>query len=182
MEFVVNHNDHITELSNVVARAESELSSPVQGIPLRGESKRRYTGSTTGSAVSPSDRHQHKRGSADAEPASSDVPAASSPSLPSSIPERSSPRTPEPEYKQHYSSDAYVPSTPAEISAQTLEDLSSAGGDVMVRLFSFPIDKPEDWAPALFGFISFARLVDTRGNKNVSAVPASIRDYSMNQS
>ncbi|KAI0535511.1 hypothetical protein GGR58DRAFT_479015 [Xylaria digitata] len=183
MEFVVNHSDNVIALSNVVARAESELSSPVQGTPLRGKpalSKRRYTSSTTGSTVSPSDRHQHKRSAADAEPVNSDAPAASSPSLPSSIPERSSPRTPEPEPKHPYSSDAYVPSTPGEISAQTLEDLTSAGGDVMVRLLSFPIDELEHWASALFGFISFAQLVDARGNKSISAAPVSIRDYSMN--
>ncbi|KAH8163362.1 hypothetical protein CIB48_g4893 [Xylaria polymorpha] len=105
MEFVVNHNDHIVELSNAVARAESELSSPVQGILLRGKpilSKRRYISSTTGSTISSSDRHRHKRSAADtdadagagadAEPVNSHAPAASSPSLPSSILERSSPR------------------------------------------------------------------------------------------
>ncbi|KAI3331271.1 hypothetical protein F4824DRAFT_298523 [Ustulina deusta] len=180
MEFVVNHNDNVVALSNVVARAESELSSPVQGIPPRGEpapSKRRYTGSTTGSTVSPSDRHQNKRGAAAAEPVNSDAPLASSPSLPSSIPERSSPRTPEPGPEHPYSSDAYVPSTPGEISAQTLEDLVSAGGNVMVRLYSFRFREPEQWAPALFGFISFAQLVDARGTKSISAAPVSIQDY-----
>ncbi|KAI1145609.1 hypothetical protein F4825DRAFT_238187 [Nemania diffusa] len=187
MEFIVNHNNHIVELANVVARAESELSSPIQGIPLRskpGLSKRRYTSSTISSTISPSDRHQHKRSAADAdaepdaEPIISRASAASSPSLPSSIPERCSPRTPEP--KHPYSSDDYVPSTPGEISAQTLEDLTSAGGDVIVRLLSFPINKPEHWAPALFGVISFAQLVDARGTKGISATPVSIRDYSVN--
>ncbi|KAJ3556264.1 hypothetical protein NPX13_g10173 [Xylaria arbuscula] len=183
MEFVVNHNDDVVALDNVVARAESELSSPVQEIPLRGKpagGKRRYTNSTADSIVSPNDRHQHKRTGAAAEPENSDGPPASSPSLPSSFPERTSPRTPEPEPKHPYSSDAYVPSTPGEVSAQTLEDLASAGGNVMVRLLSFPTDELEHWAPALFGFISFAQLVDARGNKSISAAPVSIRDYSMN--
>ncbi|KAI1419157.1 hypothetical protein F5Y12DRAFT_295221 [Xylaria sp. FL1777] len=197
MEFVVNNNKDVEELSNVVARAESELSSPVQAIPLRGKpvlSKRRYASSTTGSTVSPSDRHQHKRSAADVDAdVDSDVdadaeadaelvnihePAASSPSLPSSIPERSSPRTPE--LEPPYSSDPYVPSTPGEITAETLEDLASVGGSVIVRLLSFPIDRPEHWAPALFGFISFAQSVDTRGTKGISATPVSIRDYLVN--
>ncbi|TRX94280.1 hypothetical protein FHL15_004747 [Xylaria flabelliformis] len=77
-------------------------------------SKRRNTNSTTGSTVSLSDRRQHKR--SDAAP-SSDSRLFSSPSLPSSVPEQSRLRTPELD-----SSGPYVPSTPGEISAQTLED------------------------------------------------------------
>ncbi|KAI3318785.1 hypothetical protein HD806DRAFT_510953 [Xylariaceae sp. AK1471] len=184
MEFVVNHNDDVVALDNVVARAESELSSPIQGIPLRGKpagGKRRYTNSTTDSIVSPSDRHQHKRSGAAAEPENSDAPSTSSPSLPSSIPTRSSPRTPEFEPKQPSSSDAYDPSTPGEINAKTLEDLASAGRDVMVRLYSFRFSKLEQWAPALFGFISLAQLVDARGNKNISATSIKVRDYLINE-
>ncbi|KAI3343730.1 hypothetical protein F4824DRAFT_440885 [Ustulina deusta] len=180
MEFVVNRSDNITSLNNVMARAESEVSSPVQGIPFRGKpapNKRRFTNSTTGSAVSPSDRHQHKRGGAVAEAVESDAPAASSPELPSSISEQPSPRTPELESKHPYSSDAYVPSTPGEISAQTLQDLASEGGDVIVRLLSFRLRELEQWAPALFGFITLAKLVDERGEKNISARQLSLQDY-----
>ncbi|KAI1767726.1 hypothetical protein GGR53DRAFT_526198 [Hypoxylon sp. FL1150] len=177
MEFVVNRSDNIKSLNDVIARAESELSSPspVQGIPLRG--KRRFTNSTTGSAVSPSDRHQDKRGGPVAETVEDDAPAASSPELPSSIPGQPSPRTPELGSRHPYSSDAYVPSTPGEISAQTLEDLASEGGDVTVRLLSFSIDEQELWAPALFGFCSLAQLVDEGGQKDISARQISLQDY-----
>ncbi|KAI0154237.1 hypothetical protein GGR57DRAFT_467629 [Xylariaceae sp. FL1272] len=161
MEFIVNRSDDIAALSNVVARAESELSSP---IPLGG--KRRNTNSTAGSTVSPSDRHQHKRGGAGTDAVDGGAPLASSPLLPSSIPEQSSPRTPE-----LYSSDSYVPSTPGEISAKTLEDLASAGGHVVVRLYSFRTDKLKLWAAALFGFVSLAQLVDAKGGKKISATP-----------
>ncbi|KAI0183470.1 hypothetical protein EV127DRAFT_487073 [Xylaria flabelliformis] len=70
LEFIVNYSDRIIELSNVVAKAKSELSSPMQGILPKGEpapSKRRYIGSTTGSTLSPSNRHQNKRNVAAAE-------------------------------------------------------------------------------------------------------------------
>ncbi|KAI1317051.1 hypothetical protein F5Y16DRAFT_392942 [Xylariaceae sp. FL0255] len=180
MEFLVDRSDNIVSLNNAVARAESELSSPVLEIPFRGKpapGKRRFTNSTTGSAVSPSDRHQHKRGAAIVEAVESDGPAASSPELPSSIPEQPSPRTPELGSKHPYSSDAYVPSTPGEISAQTLQDLASEGGHVTVRLLSFRLREPEQWAPALFGFIALARLVDESGKKNISARQVSLQDY-----
>ncbi|KAI3322843.1 hypothetical protein HD806DRAFT_116417 [Xylariaceae sp. AK1471] len=179
MEFVVNRNDNIVVLGNVVAKAGSELSSPVQGIPYRGKaaaSKCRNTNSTTGSTVSTSDRHQHKRSGAVAEALSSDSRLVSSPSLPSNVPEQPSPRTPELD-----SGDLYVPSTPGEINAQTLEDLASAGGEVVVRLLSFAIGELKLWTPALFGFVSLAQLVDARGNKNISAVPISLQDYSIKE-
>ncbi|KAI1270054.1 hypothetical protein F5Y18DRAFT_434472 [Xylariaceae sp. FL1019] len=185
MEFIMNRSDDIAALSDVVARAESELSSP---IPLGGkrrntgstagstvspsdrhQHKRRNTGSTAGSTVSPSDRHQHKRGGAATDAVERGASLASSPSLPSSIPEQSSPRTPELD-----SSDSYVPSTPGEISAKTLEDLSSAGEHVVVRLYSFQINKLTQWAAALYGFISLAQLVDTKGGKKISATPTEI--------
>ncbi|KAI0188742.1 hypothetical protein EV127DRAFT_409289 [Xylaria flabelliformis] len=131
-------------------------------------SKRRNTNSTTGSTVSLSDRRQHKHSGA---APSSDSRLVSSPSLSSSVPEQSSPRTPELD-----SSGPYVPSTPGEISAQTVEDLSSAGGEVVVRLASFSIDEMELWTPALFGFVSLAQLVDESGNKNISDRPISLQD------
>ncbi|KAI2601702.1 hypothetical protein GGR54DRAFT_96878 [Hypoxylon sp. NC1633] len=183
MEFVVRRSEDMTALSNAVARAGSELSSPMQEFPIRGEpatGNRRNTTSTTGSTVSPSDRHQQKRSAAAAEAVESD---ASSPDLSSSILEQSSPpcpRTPDLKSKHpHSSSDGYVPSTPGEISAQTLQNLVSTGGKVVVHLFTIPIRRREQWAPALFSFIALAKLVDESGGKNISAGQVNLQNYSI---
>ncbi|KAI0902769.1 hypothetical protein F4823DRAFT_629926 [Ustulina deusta] len=159
IEFVINRSNNITSLNNIIARAESEVSSPMQKIPFRGKpapNKRRFTHSTTGLAVSPSNHYQHKRSSTIAKAIENNTPAVSLPELPSSIPEQPSPQTPKLKSKHPYSSNAYVLSTPA-----------SKGGDVIL----------EQWAPALFGFITLAKLVDERGGKNISARQLSLQDY-----
>ncbi|RYP29507.1 hypothetical protein DL767_006697 [Monosporascus sp. MG133] len=133
MEFVVGREDGITALGDAP--------------PLN---KRKYTNSsTTTSTVSPSDRHKQKRNTAPAEPADSGESPISSPTLPSGAPEQpnhrltsssptrqgqqskeTSPRTPEPQFKHpEYSSSSYMPSSPGEISAETLKNLAPAGCD-----------------------------------------------------
>ncbi|KAI1423676.1 hypothetical protein F5Y12DRAFT_517070 [Xylaria sp. FL1777] len=168
MEFVVKHNDNVVALSDVVARAESELSTPAQGVPSSelAASERRHSISTTGDAATKINN--------------ADSPPDSSPSLPNSILEEPDPQTLELEPTNFYSRDSNVPSNPGEISTQTLEDLISAGSNVAVRLYTFPFREIEQWASALFGFISLAQLVDARGNKDISSTPTSVRDFLAN--
>ncbi|KAI1131136.1 hypothetical protein F5Y10DRAFT_90402 [Nemania abortiva] len=208
IEFVTKDGDSVAALSDIVARAEFELSSPPQELPIRNRpapGKRAYASSTTGSTVSPSDRHQHKRSTIIDESASSDdEPLSSSPSLPPlpSLPggtepanddnvdvdlgsspssanniAGSSPRTPEAVAEHGFSSDSYHPSTPGHLTAQTLEDLASAGGNAMVRICSIPIEEREMWASALFKFVSLAHCTAARGNKDISSTPVDFRDY-----
>ncbi|KAI1499680.1 hypothetical protein F5X99DRAFT_272376 [Biscogniauxia marginata] len=200
MEFVVGREDSVSALGDAIVRAELELSSPALAFPFRDQAsfnKRKYTNSSTSaSTISPSDRHKQKR-NAPAEPAESGQLPTSSPTLPSSIPEQpdrrstssspsrqaqkpqeTSPKTPEPEAKHpECSSSSYIPSSPGEISAETIRDLASAGDDFTVRLYSFPFQEREHLPLALLGFVSLAQLVDARGNKNISTIPISVRDY-----
>ncbi|KAI1404495.1 hypothetical protein F4819DRAFT_447788 [Hypoxylon fuscum] len=201
IEFVIGREETVAALGDAVARAELELSSPAISIPLRAKpplNKRKYTNSsTTTSTVSPSDRHKQKRNAVPVDLASSDDSPTTLGGLPnsalgqpshrstSSSPiqepqqlEQTSPRTPGLESKHmEYSSSSYMPSSPGDITAETIRDLASAGGDFTARLYSFSLLEREDLPLALFGFIALAQLVDVRGNKNISATPIDIGDY-----
>ncbi|KAI6082434.1 hypothetical protein F4821DRAFT_214971 [Hypoxylon rubiginosum] len=199
MEFVVGREDDVVALGDAVARAELELSSPALTLPLRAQpqlNKRKYASSSTTSVISPSDLHKQKR-NAPADTTGSGGSSTPSPTLPSSVPEQPdppltssspprqvrgsediNPQTPERDFKHpEYSSSSFVPSSPGEISAETIKDLASTGGNFTVRLYSFPFQKREHLPLALFSFISLAQRVDAKGDKNISAAPINIRDY-----
>ncbi|KAI1359703.1 hypothetical protein F5Y08DRAFT_319010 [Xylaria arbuscula] len=200
MEFVVGREDSVAALSDAVVRAESELSSPSLTLPFRDHpqpSKRKYTGSSaSNSTVSPSDRHQQKRSVARIQIANNDKSPTTSPTLPGDMlgqsgprqlspsadqtqqPQDTGPQTPDTGFKYpEYSSSPYIPSSPGEISAETIAELASAGGDFTVRLHSFPFRKQERLPLALVGFIWLAELVDIKRSKNISATPINVRDY-----
>ncbi|KAI1160025.1 hypothetical protein F5B18DRAFT_634670 [Nemania serpens] len=70
-----------------------------------------------------------------------------------------------------------TPGTNSTISNKTLADLADAECNVMVHLHSFQVEKINDWAPRLFGFIAFADRVDAKSNIRISTIFLSIRDY-----
>ncbi|KAI1349201.1 hypothetical protein F5Y01DRAFT_306286 [Xylaria sp. FL0043] len=197
IEFSVPDDKDAEELSNVVAKAELELSSPIktQEAPSKdepGEFKRGYSPNTPN--LSPGDQHRHKHfaGNDDGSVASSPLRFVSRNGIPEHLKPQSSesgPRTPEnkpalasSDGHEPSSSNSYVPSTPGEVSLRTLQELKDAGGRVKVRLFSFPVEKIEQWAPALFGFISLSHLVDSKGDKHkrISSASTNVHDYSVN--
>ncbi|KAI2617844.1 hypothetical protein GGR54DRAFT_640928 [Hypoxylon sp. NC1633] len=193
MEFVVGREDDVVALGDAVARVEFELSSSPSTLPFRAQpqlKKRKYASSPTTSIISDNDLHKQKR-NAPADTTSSGESSPSSPTLPSSVPEQAgplltssppirqvwgsegiNPQTPERE-SQHLesSSPSFVPSSPGEISAETIKDLASTGGKFTVRLHPFSFKNREHWAPALFSFISLAQRVDAKGDKKLTCQP-----------